>query len=154
MGLGTCLRELGEAWAENAGGTSGALWGAAVSAAGEAVGDKTAPDPVAVSGAVTAAVEAMTSTGKAEVGDKTMMDAAVPFARTLSERVEAGDDLREAWAVAVSVAQKAADGTADLAPAQGSRAHPRPEVSRSPGPGRDVVRRGHVRGLTGGVKWD
>ena len=135
VGLGTCLRELGEAWAENAGGTAGALWGAAVSAAGEAVGDKTAPDPVAVSGAVTAAVEAMTSTGKAEVGDKTMMDAAVPFARTLSERVEAGDDLRKAWAVAVSVAQKAADGTADLAPRKGrARTHGQKSVGH-PDPG-------------------
>ena len=135
VGLGTCLRELGEAWAENAGGTSGALWGAAVSAAGEAVGDETAPDPAAVSGAVTAAVEAMTSTGKAEVGDKTMMDAAVPFARTLSERVEAGDDLRDAWAVAVSVAQKAADGTADLAPRKGrARTHGQKSVGH-PDPG-------------------
>ncbi len=89
----------------------------------------------AVSGAVTAAVEAMTATGRAEVGDKTMMDAAVPFARTLSQRVQAGDELQHAWAAAVSVAQDAADGTADLVPRKGrARTHGQKSVGH-PDPG-------------------
>jgi len=114
VGLGTLLREVGEAWAESAGGTSGALWGAALVAAGERLGDTDAPTPGDVGEAVSAAVGAMREMGKAELGDKTMMDAAIPFAETLAERVGAGDALTDAWAVAVQVASDAAQETASL----------------------------------------
>src|SRR5690606_9610787 len=71
VGLGTLLREVGEAWAESAGGTSGALWGAALVAAGERLGDTDAPSAADVAEAVSAAVGAMKDMGKAELGDKT-----------------------------------------------------------------------------------
>ena len=38
-GAGTVLIEAGDAWAEHAGGTSGALWGAGLRAMGERIGD-------------------------------------------------------------------------------------------------------------------
>lgn len=38
-GAGTTLRRAGDAWGDRAGGTSGALWAAALAAAGEALGD-------------------------------------------------------------------------------------------------------------------
>lgn len=114
VGLGTLLREVGEAWAESAGGTSGALWGAALLAAGERVGDTEAPSPEGVAEAVRAAVGAMRQMGKAELGDKTMMDAAIPFADALAEHVAAGTSLSEAWARAARVATDAAGATASL----------------------------------------
>lgn len=114
VGLGTLLREVGEAWAESAGGTSGALWGAALVAAGGRLGDTEPPTPGDIAASVSAAVGAMTEMGKAELGDKTMMDAAVPFAEALAERVRAGDGVAAAWQAAVRVASEAADGTASL----------------------------------------
>ena len=41
---GTTLRVAGDAWSDRAGGTSGALWGIALRALGDAIGDETAPD--------------------------------------------------------------------------------------------------------------
>ncbi|HDQ98816.1 MAG TPA: DAK2 domain-containing protein, partial [candidate division WOR-3 bacterium] len=38
-GADTVLAEAGDAWSEQAGGTSGALWGAGLAAAGAAVGE-------------------------------------------------------------------------------------------------------------------
>jgi len=114
VGLGTFLREIGEAWAESAGGTSGALWGAALVAAGDRLGDTHAPSPGDVAEAVTSAVEAMTAMGKAELGEKTMMDAAVPFAQTLAQRAAAGDAIADAWAAAVQIATEAASATASM----------------------------------------
>lgn len=114
VGLGTLLREVGEAWAESAGGTSGALWGAALVAAGERLGDTDAPSAADVAEAVSAAVGAMKDLGKAELGDKTLMDAAVPFAEALAERVGAGEDLATAWSAAAARATEAAEATAQL----------------------------------------
>ena len=114
VGLGTLLREIGEAWAESAGGTSGALWGAALLAAGERLGDTDAPTPGDITEAVSSAVGAMHEMGKAELGEKTMMDAAIPFADTLAQRVAAGDAIADAWTAAVKVASDAADATASL----------------------------------------
>ncbi|WP_156254105.1 dihydroxyacetone kinase family protein [Pseudactinotalea terrae] len=114
VGLGTLLREVGEAWAESAGGTSGALWGAALVAAGERLGDTESPAAGDVAEAVSSAVAAMKEMGKAELGDKTMMDAAIPFAEVLAERVAAGDGLAQAWQAAVDAASEAADATAAL----------------------------------------
>lgn len=114
VGLGTLLREVGEAWAESAGGTSGALWGAALVAAGERLGDTDAPSAADVAEAVSAAVGAMKDMGKAELGDKTLMDAAVPFAEALAERVGAGEDLATAWSAAAARATEAAEATAQL----------------------------------------
>jgi dihydroxyacetone kinase len=62
--------------------------------------------------------------GKASVGDKTMVDALVPFADTLAERVNDGDALADAWGAAASAATAAAEKTKDLMPAMGrARAH-------------------------------
>jgi len=62
--------------------------------------------------------------GKAQVGDKTMIDAIVPFADELSAGVAAGRRLREAWPQAATVAEQAAQDTAELAAKLGrARSH-------------------------------
>ena len=64
------------------------------------------------------------SYGKAKVGDKTMVDALVPFADTLSERLSAGAHLVDAWSAASHAAKDAAERTAGLMPGMGrARAH-------------------------------
>ena len=61
----------------------------------------------------------MKAIGGAEVGDKTLVDALEPFAVTLQERFDAGDDLETAWDLGVSAAQSAAAATADIAARMG-----------------------------------
>jgi dihydroxyacetone kinase len=122
-GAGSVLAIAGDAWSDKAGGTSGAIWGAALEALGRVLGDTDRPDPATVQTAVHAATDAVLAFG-AVVGDKTMVDALVPFDDTLAERVAAGDDLVTAWAAASDAAQRAADATAALLPRMGrARTH-------------------------------
>jgi dihydroxyacetone kinase len=95
--------------------------------AGE-VGDTAAPTAESVSAGVTAARVGIQSFGKAEVGDKTMVDAIVPFTESLAAEVAAGNSLSIAWSTAADVATAAARATADLLPRMG-RARPHAEKS-------------------------
>ena len=126
-GAQTLLTRAGDAWADRAGGTSGALWGAALAALGAAIGDEDAPTAASVAEGVTGAKNAILKFG-AVVGDKTMVDALVPFADTLSARVADGSTLAEAWQEAADATSAAAAATADLLPKMG-RARPHAEKS-------------------------
>ncbi|GAA1115149.1 dihydroxyacetone kinase family protein [Nesterenkonia jeotgali] len=113
-GARTLLVHAGTAWAESAGGTSGALWGSALTAAGRALADDAAPDSSAGVEALLNAVEAVQRLGGAQPGDKTMVDAAAPFAQTLDKQFQAEESLSAALAAAASVATEAAASTAEL----------------------------------------
>ncbi|WP_435070706.1 dihydroxyacetone kinase family protein [Amycolatopsis thermoflava] len=121
-GVGDVLAAAGDEWAARAGGTSGVLWGAGLRAAGEVIGDGVI-DAVA---AVDAFAERVMALGGAEPGDKTLVDALVPF----RERLASGT-----WAQAAAAAEDAARATADLVPRKG-RARPLAERSvGTPDPG-------------------
>jgi dihydroxyacetone kinase len=129
-GLVALLTEAGDAWAERAGGTSGALWGIALTAAASALSRETRVDSASAGRAARAAVDAVVRLGGAQVGDKTLVDAAAPFAAELEESATNGMPLPDAWAAAAARARLAAASTADLRPQVGrARAH----VSRSVG---------------------
>ena len=113
------LRNAGEEWADKAGGTSGALWGAGLLAAAERLPSDAVPTDADIVAAVVNAWRQVKAIGGAEVGDKTLVDALEPFAVTLQERFDAGDDLETAWDVGVSAAQSAAAATADIAARMG-----------------------------------
>jgi dihydroxyacetone kinase len=134
-GAGSVLLRAGDAWSHRAGGTSGALWGVALRALGEALGDEARPNAAMVASGVAAAADGITSYGKARIGDKTMVDALLPFSETLTREVAAGTSLFEAWTWAADAATSAAAGTADLLPRMG-RARPHAEKSLgTPDPG-------------------
>jgi dihydroxyacetone kinase len=127
-GPGTVLVAAGDAWAAKAGGTSGVLWGAALAALGRRLGDDGAPSPATVVAGVRDGYDALTRLGKAQPGDKTMLDALLPFADALSEGVDGGQDLTTAWQAAAERAELAAQDTAALRPRVG-RARPLAERS-------------------------
>ncbi|MFE4545158.1 dihydroxyacetone kinase family protein [Arthrobacter sp. NPDC056727] len=127
-GAATTLHLAADAWADRAGGTSGALWGMALRAVGDAVGDSTTPDAGAVATGVAGAAAAIMGFGKAKVGDKTLVDVLVPFRDALSAAVGTGQSLTDAWGAAATVAQQAAEETANLLPLMG-RARPHAEKS-------------------------
>lgn len=93
-----------------------------------------------VSAGVTAASDAVRGYGKASVGDKTMVDALVPFAETLAERAGAGDALADAWGAAAIAARSAADATSDLMPGLAARARTARSRSARPTPVRSRSR--------------
>ncbi|MCT9869648.1 dihydroxyacetone kinase family protein [Paenarthrobacter aurescens] len=134
-GAGSLLIAAGDAWADKAGGTSGVLWGAGLRAFGERLGDAETPTPDVLAESVRAFADRIASLGKAEIGDKTMMDALLPFASTLEERVSSGSAAEDAWAAAAADATAAAASTAELRPLKG-RARPLAEKSvGTPDPG-------------------
>lgn len=113
-GAETTLRHAAEAWGDRAGGTSGVIWATMLRAIAGSLGDTTDVTRAEVAAGVDAARDAVTSFGKAKVGDKTMIDAIVPFADELRDRVAAGDSLVDAWSHAAGVAEEAAQETAAL----------------------------------------
>jgi D-erythrulose 4-kinase len=127
-GPGTVLVEAGDAWAAKAGGTSGVLWGAALSALGQRLGNAGVPTADTVAAGVTDGYEALARLGKAQPGDKTMLDALLPFAESLSTALGNGQELWPAWNAAAQRADEAAKATAELRPKVG-RARPLAERS-------------------------
>ncbi len=115
----------GEAWSERAGGTSGgALWGSAVIAAGLSLGNRETYTSEDAAAAVRDFVRAITELGKADPGgDKTMVDALLPFRDTFLTELDGGTPVDRALAVAAAAAESAAAKTAELRPLKG-RARP------------------------------
>ncbi len=127
-GQGSVLAEAGKEWAAKAGGTSGVLWGALLSALGARLGDTGRPDGEAVSGGMRDGYDALVNLGGAAPGDKTMLDALLPFVDDFERRVADGTAWQEAWQEAARVATYAAEATADMRPKVG-RARPLAERS-------------------------
>lgn len=139
-GAGTVavFRAAGRGWADDAGGTSGVLWGAALEAFGQALGfgqergvdegDFAEQKATRVAAAVQAFADAIVELGGASKGDKTLLDSLLPFAEELRRRVDGGDELAAAWSGAAEVATGAAEDTATLRPKVG-RARPLAEKS-------------------------
>ncbi|MFJ8820888.1 dihydroxyacetone kinase family protein [Streptomyces sp. NPDC102467] len=127
-GAGSLLAAAGDAWADKAGGTSGALWGIILRALADALGDTERPTPASVAHGVRQASDDVRRTGGAEVGDKTMVDVLVPFAEALGRQVATGAGLATAWAAAADTAERSARSTAGLLPRMG-RARPHAEKS-------------------------
>ena len=127
-GVRNVLTVAGEAWSERAGGTSGALWGTALINVGAVLGNRESYEKADSAAAVQAFVGAITELGGAEIGDKTMVDALLPFADTFAAEFEANGDPAAALTAAAQAATAAATATADLTPRKG-RARPLAEKS-------------------------
>jgi dihydroxyacetone kinase len=135
-GIATVLAAAGDAWAGKAGGTSGVLWGHFLRTVGATIGDEVGEvDGTLVAKAVRTGAARMQELGKAQPGDKTMLDALLPFTEELEQQVGGGASLAQAWAAAAMSATDAAAATADLVPKVG-RARPLAEKSvGTPDPG-------------------
>ncbi len=127
-GVYEVLTTAGEQWSEEAGGTSGALWGAALIAVAQELGNRDYYRSEHMAAAVTALRDAIVGLGKAELGDKSMVDALIPFANAFIEARTGGESTQASLARAAERAQEAAEQTAALSPKIG-RARPLAERS-------------------------
>jgi dihydroxyacetone kinase len=118
-GAQTTLAGAGARWSENAGGASGALWGAALIAAGNALGDDKDLDLKSYSHAINSFVKSIQQLGGANIGDKTMVDAQVPFAEVFESSVSQGLGFVDAWNRAAISSTSAAKATSSLTPKMG-----------------------------------
>lgn len=127
-GVGTIFISAGREFAAKAGGTSGVLWGAALEAVGNSLGDNfKSLTSLEISQAVEKGMQAIQDLGKAQLGDKTMLDALIPFCDSLNLNIKTLG-LSESWEAACRVAREAAQATSNLSPKVG-RARPLAEKS-------------------------
>ena len=134
-GVETVLGDAGHAFGDKAGGTSGILWGLLLEGVGKGLGNTEAVTSERLAGAVQSSAQHLKAFSKAELGDKTMLDALFPFVDTLVGQVDAGLSISEAWRSAAEACRTAAEATASLVPKIG-RARPLAERSvGTPDPG-------------------
>lgn len=96
------------------GGTSGPIWGTAMLRLGSALKGSDTFDAADVVAGLRKAVEGIQARGKAELGDKTLLDSLVPAIDTLEQQIEAGASPADAVAAMAATARQAADDTAKL----------------------------------------
>ncbi len=115
---GQVLASAGIAFSNAAGGASGALVGMYIMSIGGALqtGEIT---PSSVHMALNKGVEALMKLGKAQVGDKTMLDTLVPFTTAFGEAVSGGASITSAWKQALSAAQAGMESTKDMVAKRG-----------------------------------
>ncbi len=111
---GTILKTAGMALVSSVGGAGGPLYGTAFMQAGTAVAGKhelEAGDMLAI---LDAALKGVVMRGKANLGDKTMVDAITPAVVAMREALENGADTAEALAKAAAAAEKGMHDTVPL----------------------------------------
>jgi dihydroxyacetone kinase len=127
-GLAQLVASAGDAWADRAGGTSGALWGAGLARLATTFGTVESFDTRDAARGAAAALHEIQDRGGAQVGDKTLVDALSAFVDSLSACADSGISLAPALRTASSAATTAANETAQLLPRLG-RARPLGEKS-------------------------
>ena len=96
------------------GGTSGPLYGSFFLALGTSGGGVDRLDAGGTVGALRAATEAVRSRGKAEPGDKTMLDALLPAMDAMEESLADGGSLGDALAAGTSAAEEGMHATTPM----------------------------------------
>jgi dihydroxyacetone kinase-like protein len=90
--IGTILKTVGMTLVSTVGGASGPLYGTAFIRAGMAMADRYELTPAEVVVALEAALEGIMARGKAQRGEKTMLDALGPGIDVLKEAQSSGED--------------------------------------------------------------
>ncbi len=113
-GLSDILKTVGMTLVSTVGGASGPLYGTFFMRAGMAVGDKETLANGDVVEMFDAGLQGVLQRGKAELEDKTMVDAMVPAVDALKASVEAGESISQALKAAVEAAEKGMQATIPL----------------------------------------
>lgn len=134
-GAASLLFAAADAWSDNAGGTSGVIWGVIISSIASEIDNETEITKEQLARGIKKALQNVKNFGKAQVGDKTLVDTLEPFALAFEAEVAAGNSFVDSWASASATASAAAQATKDLLPKVG-RARPHAEKSLGiPDPG-------------------
>lgn len=111
---GAFLKRSGMIITSRIGGTSGPIWGTAFMRAGATAGDETSLTWQQVIAMLRGSVEGIKARGQSDVGDKTLLDALVPFIDNLEREFQGGSDTGAALAAAATATRAAADATSDM----------------------------------------
>ena len=110
--------------------SSGILWGLLLEGVGKGPGNTEAVTSKRVADAVQSSATHLQGFSKAQLGDKTMLDALFPFVDALVGQVDSGASISNAWRSAADECRTAAEATASLVAKIGQA---RPLAERSVG---------------------
>ncbi len=114
------FQAVSDAFADEVGAASGVLYETAFAAAARAVaGRDTLSSAADWADVFEAIADEMRRVGKAEPGDKTLLDAWLPAAQAMRQAASDGLPLRDAFAAAVAAAWQGVERTRDLIPKRG-----------------------------------
>ncbi|ERT58028.1 dihydroxyacetone kinase subunit DhaL [Megasphaera vaginalis (ex Srinivasan et al. 2021)] len=117
--IGTILKGVGMQLVSTVGGASGPLYGTAFMKAGAICKDKMELTAIDFQTAFAAAIEGVKMRGRAEKGDKTMLDALCPAYEALALSLADGEELALAVKKAVAAAEAGVAYTKTIAAAKG-----------------------------------
>ena len=117
--IGTILKTVGMTLVSTVGGASGPLYGTAFIRAGMALADRYELTPAEVVAALEAALEGIQARGKAQRGEKTMIDAIAPGIDVLKEAQASGEDFIAAMRRAVEASEAGMKATIPMLATKG-----------------------------------
>ncbi|MDT0350199.1 dihydroxyacetone kinase subunit DhaL [Pseudonocardia charpentierae] len=113
------LKSAGMTLVSTVGGASGPLYGTFFLRMGTSAGDRAEFDGAAFAAALRAGLEGVLTRGKAQLGDKTMVDALTPAVDALDAALADGASLKDALRAAATAAREGADATVPLVARKG-----------------------------------
>lgn len=117
--VGAVLKAVGMALVSSVGGASGPLYGSAYMKAGAAAAGKS---EIGISDfllMLKEAAEAVSSRGKSQAGEATMLDAILPSLKAMEEALQAGKDAKTVLEAGTAAAWKGAESTKDMIATKG-----------------------------------
>ena len=117
--IGAFLKDAGMIITEFCGGASGPIWGSAFRAAAKSAKGKEEVTLAEFADMMEAAVAGIQKRGKAQLGDKTLLDALIPFGVALRDGAKDGIDLKEAFVNAAKAARDGAELTKTMVAKRG-----------------------------------
>lgn len=112
--VATLLSEAGLIFSESAGATIGALVGTALIRAGKAVRDKETLELADLAAMLAAAEQGIAERGKAQAGDKTLLDALIPARHALENAIAGGKSEQETVTAVLRAARQGVTATKDM----------------------------------------
>lgn len=117
--IGTILKTVGMTLVSTVGGAGGPLYGTFFMQAGMATAGKMELTPADWASALEAGLQGVINRGKAQPGDKTMVDALMPALQALKEAMGNGASFAEALARSAEAAERGMKGTIPLVAKKG-----------------------------------
>ena len=133
------LKALAASLQTHLGGSSGPLYGILFLRAGTALENCTVDAADTWAGAAIEACEAISKLGGAQAGDRTMLDALIPFATTFRMEIGQGHSIAQALRASVEAAETGAEATARMHPRRGRSSYIGNRALGTPDPGAVAV---------------
>lgn len=117
--MGDILKKVGMTLTTSVGGVSGPIWGTAFMRAGIKAGDKTELNLSDLSEMMESALEGIIARGKANLGDKTLVDALHPAIEELEKERKSGASLAQAFEKVAKAAREGSNRTIEMVAKKG-----------------------------------